>query len=324
MKRMMIRLALALLLALPLAAFAQNSTPRVLMDTSHGPILIELDGVHTPNHAANFLAYVDAGRYNNTLIQRVAKDFVVQGGNFKLDYTGISKFPNIASERNNTGRLSNLRGTLAMALTANGAGGYSVNTANSEFFFNARDNANLDPNFTAFGRIIFGHGVLESMNTTPRFHAASEDPVTFPVIRKVVRTSAFPLLPLHTGAWYDPEKSGRGFNIEVSTPHGGNGDLLLVVYWYDYKDGEQIWMNGAAQFALGANQVVVPLQITRGGQFGAAFNPSQVQSTPNWGQLTVRFTACDRAFLSYTSQFGNGEFNLQRLTIPSGSTCAGG
>lgn len=321
---MMIRLALGLLLALPLAALAQNSTPRVLMDTSHGPILIELDGVHTPNHTANFLAYVDAGRYNNTLIERIDKDFVVQGGLYKTDYSGISKFPNIDSERNNAGRLSNLRGTIAMALVRNNNGGYSVNTANSQFFFNARDNANLDPNFTAFGRIIFGLGTLESMNTTPRFFGTSEDPVTFPVIKRVVRTSAFPILPLHTGAWYDPQKSGRGFNIEVTTANGGNGDPLLVVYWYDFKDGEQIWMSGVAPFALGANQVVVPLQISRGGQFGAAFDPAQVQSTPNWGQLTVRFTACDRAFLSYTSQFGNGEFNLQRLTIPSGSTCAGG
>lgn len=322
---MLIRLALALLLALPLAAHAQNSTPRVLMDTSHGPILIELDGVHTPRHTANFLAYVDAGRYNNTLMQRVAKDFVVQGGALRADFTAFPTFPNIDSERSNAGRLSNVRGTLAMALTWNNNGGYSVNTANSDFFFNVRDNSStLNEHFTAFGRIVFGLGALDSMSNLPLLDVQSQLPVVSPVIRKVVRTSAFPILPLHTGAWYDPQKAGRGFNIEVSTAAPGSSDLLLVVYWYDFKDGEQVWMSGVAPFALGANQVVVPMQISTGGQFGPAFDPAQVQSSPNWGQLTVRFTACDRAFLSYTSEFGNGEFNLQRLTIPSGSSCVGG
>jgi peptidyl-prolyl cis-trans isomerase A (cyclophilin A) len=319
---MTIRLALCLLLALPIAAFAQSSSPRVLLDTSHGPILLELDGANTPVTTNNFLAYVDAGRYDNTLLQRIVRDFVVQGGGLKADFAPISSFAAIASERNNPNRLRNVRGTIAMALTANG-NQYNYNSATSAFFFNSRDNANLDPDFTAFGRIVFGLGTLETMNTTPLF-GGGQEPIIYPRIKRAVRTSAFPILPLHTGAWYDPDKAGRGFNIEIGTANGGNGDLLLIVYWYDFKDGEQVWMSGIAPFALGANQVTVPMQISRGGQFGPAFNPSQVQSTPNWGQLTVRFTACDRAFLSYTSQFGNGEFNLQRLTIPSGSSCAGG
>jgi hypothetical protein len=66
------------------------------------------------------------------------------------------------------------------------------------------------------------------------------------------------------------------------------------------------------------------MQITTGGQFGAAFNPQNVVSTPAWGTLTARFTSCDRALFTYQSAFGNGELTLQRITIPTNSTCTGG
>ena len=43
-------------------------------------------------------------------------------------------------------------------------------------------------------------------------------------------------------------------------------------------------------------------------------------SLPQLG-LLVKFTACDRASFSYTSLYGNGSYELRRLTLPSGARC---
>ncbi|WP_395789372.1 peptidylprolyl isomerase [Aquimonas sp.] len=316
----MLALLLSLSLAAPLFAHAQ-SAPRVLLDTDHGPILIELDAVNKPVTAANFLSYVDDGTYNDTLFQRVVRDFVVQGGARKANFTQVNRRAGIASERTRPG-LKNVRGTIAMALSASG-GAYNYNSATSDFFFNSRDNASLDPDFTAFGRIVFGMGTLEALNNTPLF-SGTEEPVRYPLIRRAVRTTGFPILALHSGGWYDPTKDKRGISVEISNAAPGGGDPLLVIYWYDYFEGKQVWMSGVAPFQWGASQVTVPMQITTGGQFGAAFNPQNVVSTPAWGTLTVRFTSCDRALFTYQSAFGNGELTLQRITIPTNSTCTGG
>jgi peptidyl-prolyl cis-trans isomerase A (cyclophilin A) len=317
-------LGFALVLSAP-AAFAQNAKPRVLLDTDRGPILIELENERTPITVANFLTYVDAGSFNDLLIDRVARDFIIQSGSFKANGSPVVRRPNIVSERDTD--LGNTRGTVAMALISNNNGGHSRNTATSDFFFNTKDNLNLDADFTAFGRVIFGLSTLDAINATPLGATgtlSAEAPIRYPLIKRIVRTSGFPLLPLHSGAWFDPAKSGRGFNIEIANAAGGGQDPLLVVYWYDFHEGQQIWSTGVAPFAWGASRVEVSMQIASGAQFGAAFDPAQINRDAGWGDLIVQFEACDRVRISFSSRYGDGEYVLQRLTIPTTSTCQGG
>ncbi|SDD39588.1 peptidylprolyl isomerase [Aquimonas voraii] len=315
---MLRRFGFALLCLLPLAALAQTA-PRVLLDTDRGPILLELDAENTPRTTANFLAYVEDGSYNNTLVHRIVRDFVVQAGIRKASYAPIATRGAIGSEVRPAP--SNLRGTVAMALTSlNGA--VNRNSATASFFINTRNNPNLDPDFTVFGRVVYGMGLVDQLNAEPTF--ASEEPVRFPLIKRAVRTSGFPILPLHAGSWFDPDKSGRGIVVEIaqSAPGSASGDQpVMVVYWYDYFEGRQIWMNGAATFNWGASEVTLPLQITRGGQFGAAFAPSEIEADREWGRLTVRFTACDRGLFRFESSYGNGEYSLTRITVPTSARC---
>lgn len=312
-------IALALL-ACSALAHAQN--PRVLLDTDRGPLLAELDQQRAPITVANFLAYVDAKSYDNTLFHRIVKNFIVQGGGFKEDTLPITKRPNIASERNNG--LLNTPGTLAMALSNGSNGQPNTASANSDFFINTGTNTQLDPNFTVFGRLVFGTKTLAAMNNTT-LYGGSESPVRVPLLKRAARVApgAFPVLDLHTGGWYDPANSGRGFGVEVANAAGSETGPLLIVYWYDYFEGKQIWMNGVKSFAWGDSEVTVPMQITRGAQFGPAFRATDVVSDQAWGTLTVRFTACDRATFSYTSAYGSGTMNLQRLTLPSRDSCVG-
>ena len=84
---------------------------------------------------------------------------------------------------------------------------------------------------------------------------------------------------------------------------------------------QQIWVGGAAPFQWGDSSVEVPLQITQGGQFGPDFDPAEVVSNDEWGTLTVSFTACDQATFDYTTELGDGSFDLRRLTLPVGARC---
>ncbi len=309
------------LLALGSAVAAQN--PRVLLDTDRGPLLLELDSVRAPITTANFLSYVDDGSYNRSLIQRIVPNFVVQGGGFKESGAAIVKRAAIASERGNG--LTHTPGTVSMALTSTN-GLTNINSATSDFFINTNTNASLNADFTVFGRVAYGYKTLEELNATAVF-TGSEQPIRMPLIRKAARVAPgeFPILPLHTGTWFDPANTGKGFLIEITKATGAtNSDSpIVVVSWYDFFEGRQFWTIGSAPFAWGASSVQVPMQISTGGQFGSAYMASQVTSNPQWGVLTLRFHDCDAGNFSYSSVYGNGTIPVRSLTSPLYEKCPG-
>ncbi len=75
------RLALLLLLAMSVAAVAQNSKKDKLVKikTPHGEMVVVLYD-ETPLHKANFLELAESGRYDSTIFHRVIKEFMIQGG----------------------------------------------------------------------------------------------------------------------------------------------------------------------------------------------------------------------------------------------------
>jgi cyclophilin family peptidyl-prolyl cis-trans isomerase len=136
----------------------------------------------TPATAANFLAYVDGGSYQNTFIHRSVPGFVVQGGGFTVanGQSGISigsvaQRDPVVNEPKPTGTsaANNVRGTIAMAKL-----GSDPNSATNQWFFNLADNsANLDAQnggFTVFGRVLgSGMAAVDEMAKVPRFGYAS-------------------------------------------------------------------------------------------------------------------------------------------------------
>jgi peptidyl-prolyl cis-trans isomerase A (cyclophilin A) len=320
--------ALALLAATAAPALGQAQNPQVLFDTDYGPVVVELQANLAPELVTNFLRYVDAGRYDRTLFERVAKRNaqgqgidIVQGGGFTEAAVPLTTFDSVSTQVRSG--MSNIRGSLAVALPNNSAGQPNLNAVTSAFYFNVGDNSTaLNSGYPTFGRVTYGLANLDSMLNTPRF-TGRESPIRPPLVKRVRRVQGFPILDIHSGAWFDPAKAGRGFSVEVANAAGSEAGPLIVVYWYDYFEGRQVWMNGAASFAWGDHEVAIPMQITSGGQFGAAFNPATVQTDSSWGTLTVRFTGCDRATFSYTSRFGNGSTSLQKLTLPTTARCNG-
>jgi len=135
------------------AGAAAEGNPEVVIDTTLGPITVELDKAKAPITVDNFLKYVDDGFYDNLIFHRVIESFMIQGGGMDDRMTEKTKGARdpIKNEANNG--LSNKRGTIAMARTND------PNSATSQFFINLEDNARrgLDARPGSAGYAVFGH-----------------------------------------------------------------------------------------------------------------------------------------------------------------------
>ena len=128
----------------------------VRFSSNVGEIDMELFDTDTPLTVANFLSYVNAGRYNQSFIHRSVPGFVIQGGGFGLNGNTVLPVTTNAAVPNEPG-ISNLRGTVAMAKLSN-----NPNSATSQWFINLEDNSQkLDAQnggFTVFGQVV-GNGM---------------------------------------------------------------------------------------------------------------------------------------------------------------------
>lgn len=138
------------------------------INTVAGRFNFELLASDAPKTVENFLAYINAGRYQNTFIHRAVSGFVIQGGGYTaaVPYAHIATFPTVVNEF----KVPNTRGTVAMAKL-----GSDPNSATSEWFVNLADNrANLDNQnggFTVFARVIGnGMNVVDGIASLPRYN----------------------------------------------------------------------------------------------------------------------------------------------------------
>ncbi|MCB1963333.1 MAG: peptidyl-prolyl cis-trans isomerase [Rhodocyclaceae bacterium] len=131
----------------------------VKLHTNHGTITLELDAAKAPETVKNFLAYVEAGHYDNTVFHRVINGFMIQGGGFA---PGMKQKPTNAPIKNEADNgLTNDRGTIAMARTQ------EPHSASAQFFINLADNDFLNfksASLQGWGYCVFGR-VSEGMET---------------------------------------------------------------------------------------------------------------------------------------------------------------
>ncbi len=141
--------------------------PQVSIMTSKGEIIVELDSARAPNTVKNFLSYVNDGFYEGTIFHRVIKGFMVQGGGLTADMNKKATREPIKNEATN--RLSNRRGTIAMARTG------EPHSATAQFFINTVNNDGLDYKnqsmagwgYCVFGKVIKGMEVVDAIESTP-------------------------------------------------------------------------------------------------------------------------------------------------------------
>ncbi len=135
----------------------------IRLHTSAGSIGIELDAAKAPITAANFIEYVKAGHYDNTIFHRVIDGFMIQGGGFEPGMKQKKTRDPITNEADNG--LKNDKYTVAMARTS------EPHSASAQFFINVADNDFL--NFTSptargwgycvFGKVVEGIEVVDQL-----------------------------------------------------------------------------------------------------------------------------------------------------------------
>jgi len=122
---------------------------KIVINTNLGKITAELDAEKAPKTVANFLAYMNAGHYNNTIFHRVIDGFMIQGGGFE---PGMKQKPTETTVENEAKNgLKNEPYTLAMARTS------APHSASAQFFINVKNNSFLDyPGQDGWGYAVFG------------------------------------------------------------------------------------------------------------------------------------------------------------------------
>jgi peptidyl-prolyl cis-trans isomerase B (cyclophilin B) len=138
----------------------------VKLHTTLGTIVLELDAAKAPETVKNFLAYVEAGHYDNTIFHRVIDGFMIQCGGFE---PGMNQKPVNApiqneAEISSKAGLKNDRYTIAMARTGD------PHSATAQFFINVKDNAFLNhtaPSGQGWGYCVFGK-VVEGMDVVDK------------------------------------------------------------------------------------------------------------------------------------------------------------
>jgi peptidyl-prolyl cis-trans isomerase A (cyclophilin A) len=167
MTRVLTALVLGAALAIPTVAAAQPSlknpasltekapaTYKVRLDTSAGPVVIQVTRDWAPLGADRFYNLVKHGFYDGVRFFRVIPGFMAQGG--MSGDPAIQKLWGRNNFNDDPVKQSNKRGFVTFAKTG------APNSRSTQFFINYANNANLDAQgFAPFGEVISGMEVVD-------------------------------------------------------------------------------------------------------------------------------------------------------------------
>ncbi|WP_267435713.1 peptidylprolyl isomerase [Sphingomonas sp. GM_Shp_1] len=150
---------------------------RVAMQTSLGPVVLDLDRIHAPITTANFLRYVDQHRLDGVTFYRTVRP----AANFGFVQFGIQNepkriLPPIAHEPTTKTGIKHTDGAISVARLAPGS-------ARGDFTIMVGDQPSLDADPSKpgdnLGYAAFGH-VVEGMDVIHRILDAPADPAKGP------------------------------------------------------------------------------------------------------------------------------------------------
>jgi peptidyl-prolyl cis-trans isomerase A (cyclophilin A) len=325
----------------------------VLIETPLGEIEIELLTEDAPKTVANFLSYIESGKYTNSFMHRsVRKDentgFVIQGGGFTFNGSnpsGIIPFDPVENEF----KVSNTRGTVAMAKLSN-----QPDSATSQWFINLDDNSEIldDQNggFTVFARVIGnGMAVADAISELEIFDAQgffTELPVINYEVGKFLETENLVMTAVSlkdvtpepetfvmnaglNDAWYNPLTEGQGFFITVFP------DLNFVsLAWFTYDTelppedatANLGWPGHRWLTAVGpinGDTAVLNIDIATGGLFDTSTEVEHTDPPGSDGTITVTFSGCDAGLVEYDipSIDSQGSVPIERVADDNISLC---
>src|SRR4051794_7152254 len=124
------------------------------LETTKGPVVIEMNPDVAPGHVAHIKKLVGEGFYDGVVFHRVIEGFMAQTGCPHGTGTGGSKYPNLKQEFNAE---PHVRGTCSMARAQ------SPDSANSQFFICFDDARFLDKQYTVWGEVESGMEYVDAL-----------------------------------------------------------------------------------------------------------------------------------------------------------------
>ena len=169
--------ALALVLALPAAAAAQQKSPGagpiIVLDTAKGVIEIETYPEEAPKTVAHILGLIKRGFYNGLRFHRAEANFVIQIGDpmtrdmSKQDSWGRGNSGKPIGVAEITKKRRNIAGAVGMGHSG------SAKDADSQFYILLRAAPSLDGRYTIFGSVTKGLDVAAKIQKTDVLKKAS-------------------------------------------------------------------------------------------------------------------------------------------------------
>ena len=154
----------------------------------HGTIILKLDGTVAPITVKNFITLANSGFYDGLTFHRIMENFMIQGGD--PDGTGgggsDTKIKGEFSANGITNNISHERGVISMARSD------PYDSASSQFFICNADSPHLDGNYAAFGYVISGIEVVDSITqygVKYTYDGVIYDKTKQPVIEQIVEIS---------------------------------------------------------------------------------------------------------------------------------------
>jgi peptidyl-prolyl cis-trans isomerase A (cyclophilin A) len=185
MTRVLTALALTAGLLSPMAAAAQTpslknpaslnekapATYKVRLDTSAGPVVIEVHRDWAPLGADRFYNLVKYGFYDDVRFFRVIAGFMAQGG--MNGDPAIQKLWGRNTINDDPVKQSNKRGYVTFAKTA------APNSRSTQIFINYGDNSSLDAQgFAPFGQVVSGMEAVDKFETYGRNNVPDQGMIT--------------------------------------------------------------------------------------------------------------------------------------------------
>ena len=128
----------------------------VRMETSKGTMTLELYAARAPKTVERFMAAVNARKYDGLKFHRIIKDSMVQGGDPQGNGMGGSSVKFEGSD------VKHVPGVISMV-----AQQAHIDQSDMQFFIMTGTSDQLDGNYTAFGHVTEGMGVLAAIAATP-------------------------------------------------------------------------------------------------------------------------------------------------------------
>lgn len=157
--------------AAPVTAYTTSRPPEALADkqlvleTTAGTIVIQLDAAAAPNHVGFVLDQAEAGAYDGTTFHRAVPMGIIQGGDplskdpGKTPLYGTGGLHRLKREPNTK---THVRGAVSAVLVPG-----KPDSAGAQFFICLVDQPALDGQFTVFGHVVEGLEVAEQISQTP-------------------------------------------------------------------------------------------------------------------------------------------------------------